>query len=84
MINFFTLLNKSFGAKSKNKSADVAIERLNKLLSQLPNIKKIDLEKFKKDLVYFLNIEYNIDQKDILFSINDNQVTIQTTMPSIK
>jgi len=84
MVNFFTLLTKAFRVESKNKSADVAIERLNKLLSQLPNIKKIDLEKFKKDLVYFLNIEYNIDKKDVLFSINDNQITIQTTMPSIK
>jgi septum formation topological specificity factor MinE len=70
--------------RSKDRSADVAIDRLNQLLSKLPNIKQLDLEKFKKDLLYFLNMEYNIDTKDVLFSVNESKVTIQTTMPTTK
>lgn len=70
--------------RSKDRSADVAIDRLNQLLSKLPNIKQLDLEKFKKDLLYFLNMEYNIDTKDVLFSVNESKVTIQATMPTTK
>ena len=83
MLQLFALFNNFIQNKNQQKSADVALKRLNELIAQLPNMSQEDLESFKTDLISYLNLEYGIDKNDVCFTVSGTDVTMHAKIPTM-
>jgi hypothetical protein len=80
MLQLIALL---FNKNQQSKSANIALKRLNEIISQLPNISQAELELLQKDLVYCLYSKYGFNKKNVYFDVSGNKLTMHANMEDI-
>ena len=74
MLTILTMFNNFFNNKHEERSADIAIKRLNELIAKLPTMSTADIEIFKQDMLSYLASEHGVDKNNVFFTVTGNDV----------